>query len=125
MTRYDLIELAQLVFALAVMIAAFAGGVAVGWWRWGRDRLPVGAPEAPPHPGAGPLFSPDDRDEIDLSMLHAVRNSDGHGRPGLFTAAPAGANEELRPGAGELVDATRAALEAPSPMGLDGDASQA
>ena len=37
--RYQLIELAQLVFALSVMFAAFLGGLAVGWWRWGRDSV--------------------------------------------------------------------------------------
>ena len=35
--RYELIRLAQLVFALAIMFGAFLAGVGVGWWRWRRD----------------------------------------------------------------------------------------
>jgi hypothetical protein len=35
--RYELIRLAQLVFALALMFGAFLAGLGVGWWRWRRD----------------------------------------------------------------------------------------
>jgi hypothetical protein len=35
--RYELFRLAQLAFALALMFGAFLGGLAVGWWRWGRE----------------------------------------------------------------------------------------
>jgi hypothetical protein len=34
--QYEMIRLAQLVFALALMFGAFLGGLAVGWLRWGR-----------------------------------------------------------------------------------------
>jgi hypothetical protein len=44
MQRYELIRLAQLVFALVVMFGAFLGGLAVGWWRWGKPDSPT-APE--------------------------------------------------------------------------------
>lgn len=36
--RYELFRLAQLAFALFLMFGAFLGGVAVGWWRWERQR---------------------------------------------------------------------------------------
>lgn len=35
--RYELIRLAQLIFALALMFGAFLFGIGVGWWRWKRD----------------------------------------------------------------------------------------
>ena len=35
--RYELIRLAQLVFALGLMFGAFLVGLGVGWWRWKRD----------------------------------------------------------------------------------------
>lgn len=41
MQRYELIRLAQLVFSLLVMFGAFLGGLAVGWWRWGRPEGPA------------------------------------------------------------------------------------
>lgn len=34
--RYELIQLAQLVFALTVMFGAFLAGLGLGWRRWGR-----------------------------------------------------------------------------------------
>jgi hypothetical protein len=34
--RYEMIRLAQLVFALALMFGAFIGGLTIGWLRWGR-----------------------------------------------------------------------------------------
>jgi hypothetical protein len=36
--RYEMLRLAQLVFALSLMFGAFLGGIAVGWLRWGRQR---------------------------------------------------------------------------------------
>jgi hypothetical protein len=58
---YQLVELLQLVFALVVMFAAFVGGIAVGWWRWGRPyaerRKSAGRATVPP---AG-LFSAHER----------------------------------------------------------------
>jgi hypothetical protein len=41
MQRYELIRLAQLIFSLLIMFGAFLGGLAVGWWRWGRPDAPV------------------------------------------------------------------------------------
>jgi hypothetical protein len=34
--RYELVRLAQLVFALSMMFGAFLCGLAIGWLRWGR-----------------------------------------------------------------------------------------
>ena len=56
---YQVVELLQLIFALTLMFGAFLGGVAVGWWRWGR--VASGRPEGPdPVPAAG-LFSAHER----------------------------------------------------------------
>lgn len=38
MSRYELIRLGQLIFSLLLMFGAFLGGLAVGWWRWGRSE---------------------------------------------------------------------------------------
>lgn len=36
--RYEVMRLLQFVFSLALMFAAFMGGMFVGWRRWGRPR---------------------------------------------------------------------------------------
>lgn len=36
--RYEVMRLLQFVFSLALMFAAFMGGMFVGWRRWGRAR---------------------------------------------------------------------------------------
>ncbi len=36
--RYEVMRLLQFVFSLALMFAAFMGGMFVGWRRWGRSR---------------------------------------------------------------------------------------
>lgn len=60
--RYELIRVAQLVFALATMFGAFLAGLAIGWLRWGRT--PPDEPEEAIDLGAVPrivktdLFSP-------------------------------------------------------------------
>jgi hypothetical protein len=64
--RYEMIRLAQLVFALSLMFGAFLGGLAVGWLRWGRrSEVPDEATRVVPRPQpAAPrvikhdLFSP-------------------------------------------------------------------
>jgi hypothetical protein len=73
MPRYELIRLAQLIFSLLVMFAAFLGGLAVGWWRWGRAGAPAKAdrprsderptsggfrPQPPSRPVSPELFTP-------------------------------------------------------------------
>lgn len=56
---YRVVELLQLIFALALMFGAFLGGLAVGWWRWGR--VVADRPATPdPAPAAG-LFSAHER----------------------------------------------------------------
>ena len=58
--RYELMRLLQLAFSLALMFGAFLGGLALGWYRWGRRPAAPGQPtrsrgEAP----ATELFTPD------------------------------------------------------------------
>lgn len=38
MGYYERVWAVQLLFALAAMFAAFFGGLAVGYWRWGREE---------------------------------------------------------------------------------------
>lgn len=38
--RYEMVRLAQLIFALSLMFGAFLAGLAVGWLRWGRTAPP-------------------------------------------------------------------------------------
>ena len=81
--RYEMIRLAQLVFFLMVMFGAFLGGLAVGWYRWGRapDReqgldlrwVPRPRP-ATPHTVKSDLFAPES-------------DADGHGPNDVFAPA--------------------------------------
>jgi hypothetical protein len=74
--RYEMIRVAQLVFALALMFGAFIGGLAIGWLRWGR-RSGAPAEEAREVPRPEPvvprlvkrdLFSPEsDGATVDLT----------------------------------------------------------
>ena len=51
--RYEVLRLIQFLFSLGLILAAFAGGLSLGWWRWGRiRRVPTGT--AP-----GPATAPD------------------------------------------------------------------
>jgi hypothetical protein len=52
MQRYELIRLAQLVFALLLMFGAFLGGLAVGWWRWGKTDSSTGSDQRASAPRA-------------------------------------------------------------------------
>jgi hypothetical protein len=60
--RYELVRLAQLVFALTMMFGAFVCGLTIGWLRWGRalpDRHDsVAAEEEVPRIVKPDLFSP-------------------------------------------------------------------
>ncbi len=60
--RYELVRLAQLVFALSMMFGAFLCGLAIGWLRWGRTLPerpdPVVEAEAVPRIVKPDLFSP-------------------------------------------------------------------
>lgn len=77
--RYQVIQLIQLLFALTLVFAAFAGGVAVGWWGRGRASQDLTETEGP-HTGSGALFSPADRhDEV---VLAEVDLRHGPGLPG-------------------------------------------
>jgi hypothetical protein len=67
--RYELIRVAQLVFALSLIGGAFLAGLGIGWWRWGkRTEESVVDTEAhvpPPRPVhqhqvKSDLFGPDD-----------------------------------------------------------------
>ena len=69
--RYEVMRLLQFVFSLALMFAAFMGGMFVGWRRWGRarpadlaDTAQERAADQPPDPGPRrDLFAP----ELDLT----------------------------------------------------------
>lgn len=92
--RYELFRLAQLAFALALMFGAFLGGVAVGWWRWGREA-PAQSPAsaAAPSPGVG--------------ARHRIN-------PDLFTPAePSRPTVDLTAGSGLLAAARPEELAAP------------
>ena len=75
--RYEMVRLAQLVFALSLMFGAFLGGLTIGWLRWGR-RVDDPAPHRRAVPTPEPmvprvlkhdLFSPevDGRVVVDLT----------------------------------------------------------
>lgn len=61
---YQVVEFVQLTFALVAIFAAFLGGIAVGWWRWGRpEEIRAETPDpAEAAVGAG-LFSAHERTE--------------------------------------------------------------
>lgn len=37
--RYEVMRLLQFVFSLSLIVGAFAGGLYVGWRRWGANRI--------------------------------------------------------------------------------------
>ncbi len=122
--RYQLVQLAQLGFALLLMFGAFIGGVVVGWWRWGRVQSPARSDEAPSIGSAG-LFTPEDReDEVVLADLRETapvtqRSTDpvvDPMPPPLF--ATSGRNH-LESGSSFSSGSARAAL--PSPEGASED----
>lgn len=68
--RYQVIQLIQLLFALALIFGAFMGGIALGWWRWGRGADVESSGNEGRLAGLGALFSPEDReDEIVLAEV--------------------------------------------------------
>ncbi len=71
--RYQVIEFLRLVLALVFVLGAFAGGLAVGWWRWGRGDRDDTRPARRNADLGGALFSPDDHEPvIDLTDRHPV-----------------------------------------------------
>lgn len=67
--HYQLVQLAQLALSLLFMFAAFLGGLALGWWRWGRPAKGSQSDQPPPVGPVG-LFTPEERDdEIVLADL--------------------------------------------------------
>ena len=54
--RYEMVRLAQLVFALSLMFAAFLGGLAIGWLRWGRGPVDPSEPSARAVPRPEPVM---------------------------------------------------------------------
>ncbi len=97
--RYEAVQFLQFMFSLSLILAAFAGGVYVGWRRWGRparrerrevpgafDGAADAGPSTPPRPD---LFAPElsfDLDaeaidaEVDLRPRALPAASDGQGR---------------------------------------------
>jgi len=88
--RYDLIELAQLVFALSVMFGAFLGGIAVGWWRWARPEKEHEPESQSPLPSAG-LFSAQQQEprwgDMDLATQLFDTTAHPSSTPQVFAAA--------------------------------------
>ena len=90
---YQVVELLQLIFALVVMFAAFLGGVAVGWWRWGkpeskRREAAAGAKAADAAAPAG-LFTAHERTDGSNGMptFDTQANGDPDGRAPTFAAS--------------------------------------
>lgn len=94
--RYEMIRLAQLVFFLFVMFAAFLGGLAIGWYRWGRQTeeqpgldLRDGPRPWPPSAGVkSDLFAPEsDASTTDPALFSPAELSSGERHAtGLITA---------------------------------------
>lgn len=93
--RYEVMRLLQFVFSLALMFAAFMGGMFVGWRRWGRAR-PADLAEAASEGSADRVSEPATRrdlfaPELDLAWGPErvdLRVGSAPGRLGL-PAAPA------------------------------------
>lgn len=121
--RYQLIQLMQLLFALSLIFGAFAGGIAVGWLRWGRGGVvpPPGEGERPTGPVT--LFCPEGRDdevviaEIDLDITDsaAIAGPMG-GDAAVFTPGPLGAGAPAPP---QLMGLTKPAAAIASPWDQD------
>ncbi|MFV0315754.1 MAG: hypothetical protein ACK5O2_02185 [Microthrixaceae bacterium] len=87
--HYQMVQLLQLGLSLLLMFAAFLGGLALGWWRWGRSAGGGRPADAPPVGPVG-LFTPEDRhDEIILEDLATVDLADLVDQPdGATTHTP-------------------------------------
>lgn len=88
--RYELIQLAQLLFALSLMFGAFLGGLAVGWWRWGkssgsRQRAAVtdGSELQRATPG---VFTLDERDDAAIVLTQPIFDTGPHDGPAHLTS---------------------------------------
>ena len=102
---YQVVELLQLIFALVVMFAAFLGGVAVGWWRWGgpESRRREAAADTAAEQTAAPagLFTAHERsDTVRDSHPFDTHPNAGDGDGGVRTFAASsraiGAGDEAR-----------------------------
>lgn len=89
---YQVVEFVQLTFALLAIFSAFLGGIAVGWWRWGRpEKKRAEAPDPGEASVGSGLFSAHERaDELrdrpvfDTSAAGQVASTD---RMPTFAAA--------------------------------------
>lgn len=115
--HYQLVQLAQLALSLLFMFAAFLGGLALGWWRWGRVAKGSQTDQPPPVGPVG-LFTPEERDdEIVLADLTEDYSMD--------PAAPVAFSSESAPlfaAAGIPPDAGAPALPSP-PAGVEPNGS--
>lgn len=102
--RYQVIQLIQLLFALALIIGAFMGGIAVGWWRWGRGDDVAATDTEGRMAGIRALFSPEDRDdeivlaEVELDITDSGGSVGTRGTEGMvFGTGPTGAGHRSPP----------------------------
>ncbi len=83
--RYELIQLAQLVFALSLMFGAFLGGIAIGWWRWGRraelSSRAVNRQTPEPSVSSASVFTPDERDDAQIVLGHPIFDTGANDTP--------------------------------------------
>jgi hypothetical protein len=102
--RYQVIQLIQLLFALALIFGAFMGGIAVGWWRWGRGDDADATGNEGRMAGLRALFSPEDRDdeivlaEVQLDITDTGGSAGTRGTEGMvFGTGPTVAGHRSLP----------------------------
>lgn len=89
---YELIQLAQLAFALSLMFGAFLAGLGLGWWKWGRpaqraqqtERATTLLPRVSPE-----LFTPVQVDPDEVVLEHQLFDITATAHPGQHLHRPA------------------------------------